>query len=94
MTVRNILKMGDARLLRVAPPVMAFDTPELHALVADLFDTMEAANGAGLAAPQIGVDLQVVIFGFSKNQRYPDAPPVLLMVLCNPVRELLDDDLE
>ena len=67
MAVREILKMGDPRLLRVAQPVRAFDTPELHALVADLFDTMEAANGAGLAAPQIGVDLQLVIFGFKNN---------------------------
>ena len=94
MTVREILKMGDPRLLLVAPAVTQYDTPELHALVADLFDTMEAANGAGLAAPQIGVDLQVVIFGFSKNQRYPDAPPVPLTVLCNPVIEPLDDATE
>ena len=85
MAVREILKMGDARLLRVAQPVTAFDTPELHALVADMFDTMEAANGAGLAAPQIGVDLQLVIFGFSHNERYPDAPPVPRTVLINPV---------
>ena len=76
MAVREILKMGDPRLLRVAPPVSEFGSPELHALVADLFDTMEAANGAGLAAPQIGVDLQVVIFGFASNERYPDALPV------------------
>jgi peptide deformylase len=90
MTIRDILKMGDERLLRVAPPVPAFDTPELHALVQDLFDTMRAANGAGLAAPQIGVDLQLVIFGFSAtNQRYPDAPPVPQTVLCNPVIEPL-----
>jgi peptide deformylase len=94
MTIREILKMGDPRLLRVAPPVTQFDTPELHALVADLFDTMEAANGAGLAAPQIGIDLQVVIFGFSKNQRYPDAPPVPLTVLCNPVIEPLGSEQE
>ena len=84
MTVREILKMGDARLLRIAQPVAAFDTPELHALVADLFETMHAANGAGLAAPQIGVDLAVVIFGFRHNQRYPDAPPVPETVLINP----------
>ena len=76
MAVREILKMGDERLLRVARPVQAFDTPELHALLADMFDTMKAADGAGLAAPQIGVDLQVVVFGFSHNVRYPDAPPV------------------
>jgi len=85
MTVREILKMGDPRLLRVAPPVAAFDTPELHALIADMFDTMAAANGAGLAAPQIGVDLQLVIFGFQKNERYPEAPPVPMTVLINPV---------
>ena len=92
MTVREILKMGDARLLRVAPPVTAFDTPELHALVADMFDTMEAANGAGLAAPQIGVDLQLVIFGFSHNERYPEAPPVPRTVLLNPVITALPGD--
>ena len=84
MAVREILKMGDPRLLRVAQSVSAFDTPELHALVADMFDTMAAARGAGLAAPQIGVDLQLVIFGFSSNERYPDAPPVPETVLINP----------
>lgn len=94
MAIREILKMGDPRLLRVALPVTAFDTPELHALVADLFDTMEAANGAGLAAPQIGVDLQLVIFGFASNARYPEAPPVPLTVLCNPVIEPLDGAVE
>jgi peptide deformylase len=94
MTVREILKMGDTRLLRVAPPVGALDTPELHALVTDLFDTMQAANGAGLAAPQIGVDLQVVIFGFDHNDRYPDAPAVPRTVLCNPVIEPLSDLME
>ncbi len=94
MAMREILIMGDARLLRVAPPVAAFDTPELHALVADMFDTMEAANGAGLAAPQIGVDLQLVIFGFSRNERYPDAPPVPRTVLINPVVEPLGDEEE
>jgi peptide deformylase len=86
--------MGDPRLLRVAQPVPAFDTAELHALVADLFDTMEAAQGAGLAAPQIGVDLQVVIFGFARNPRYPDAPPVPLTVLCNPVIDPIGSDIE
>jgi peptide deformylase len=91
MTVREILKMGDPRLLRVAQPVRAFDTPALHALVADLFDTMHAVNGAGLAAPQIGVDLQVVIFGFKTNDRYPDAPPVPETVLLNPVITPLSD---
>ena len=85
MTVREILKMGDPRLLRVAQPVRAFDTPELHALVEDLFETMHAVNGAGLAAPQIGVDLALVIFGFKQNTRYPDAPPMPETVLINPV---------
>ena len=84
MTVREILKMGDARLLRMAKPVQVFDTPELRTLVADMFETMHAANGAGLAAPQIGVDLALVIFGFSGNQRYPDAPAVPETVLLNP----------
>ncbi len=91
MSVHEILKMGDPRLLRVAKPVQAFDTPELHALVADLFDTMHVAQGAGLAAPQIGVDLQVVIFGFRNNERYPDAPPVPETVLINPQITPLSD---
>ncbi|WP_077034910.1 peptide deformylase [Pelomonas sp. KK5] len=87
MAVHEILKMGDPRLLRVAQPVPAeqFGTPELKALVADMFETMKAANGAGLAAPQIGVDLQLVIFGYQSNPRYPDAPPVPPTVLLNPV---------
>ncbi len=85
MTVREILKMGDARLLRVAERVTAFDTPELHALIADLRETMAAVNGAGLAAPQIGVNLQVVIFGSAaRNPRYPDRPLVPHTVLLNP----------
>ena len=91
MSVREILKMGDERLLRVAKPVQQFDTPELHALVQDLFDTMAAANGAGLAAPQIGVDLAVVIFGFGRNARYPDAPAVPETVLINPHIEPLSE---
>ncbi len=94
MAVRQILKMGDPRLLRVAEPVREFDTAELHALIADMFDTMHAANGAGLAAPQIGVNLQLVIFGFGQNNRYPDAPPVPETVLINPVLEPLSDDME
>ncbi len=84
MSIREILKMGDVRLLRVAKPVEAFGTPELRELIADLFETMHSVNGAGLAAPQIGVDLQLVIFGFGQNQRYPDAPPVPETVLINP----------
>ncbi len=84
MTVRDILKMGDPRLLRVAKPVEQFDTPELSELIADMFETMAHANGAGLAAPQIGVDLQLVIFGFDRNERYPEAPAVPKTVLINP----------
>jgi peptide deformylase len=91
MTVREILKMGDPRLLRVAKPVEQFDTPEMKALIADMFETMKHANGAGLAAPQIGVDLQLVIYGYDSNVRYPDAPPVPQTVLINPVITPLDD---
>jgi peptide deformylase len=95
MTVREILKMGDARLLRVASPVREFGTRELHQLVADMRDTMAAANGAGLAAPQIGVDLQLVIFGSEQpSPRYPDAPPVPRTVLLNPRIEPLGDEQE
>jgi peptide deformylase len=93
MAVHPILKMGDPRLLRIAQPVQAFDTPALHGLIADMFETMAAANGAGLAAPQIGVDLQLVIFGFQLNERYPDAPPVPNTVLINPRIMPLDDEL-
>ena len=95
MAIQPILKMGDPRLLRVAQPVKQFNTPELHALLTDLQDTMQAANGAGLAAPQIGVDLQVVIFGSGEfNPRYPDAPVVPRTVLINPVLTPLSDDEE
>jgi peptide deformylase len=95
MAVREILKMGDPRLLHVAQRVRAFDTPELHALIADMQDTMRAANGAGLAAPQIGEDLQVVIFGTdAPNPRYPEAPPVPRTVLVNPVITPLGDEEE
>jgi len=91
MTVHAILKMGDPRLLRPARPVADFDTPELQRLVADMVETMVAASGAGLAAPQIGVDLQVVIFGSgAPNPRYPEAPPVPRTVLINPVITPLD----
>jgi peptide deformylase len=90
MTIREILKMGDPRLLRVTQPVKAFNTDALNALIDDMFETMRAAQGAGLAAPQIGVDLSVVIFGFAQNQRYPDAPPVPETVLINPSIEALD----
>jgi peptide deformylase len=95
MSVREILKMGDPRLLRVAPPITTFDTDELHLLITDMLDTMRAANGAGLAAPQIGVDVQLVIFGTDAvNPRYPDAPVVPRTVLINPVITALDDQME
>ncbi|MHB1199150.1 MAG: peptide deformylase [Polaromonas sp.] len=95
MTIREILKMGDPRLLRIAQPVTQFDTDELHLLISDLFETMQAANGAGLAAPQIGVDLQLVVFGASQiNPRYPDAPLVPRTVLLNPVITPLSPDEE
>jgi peptide deformylase len=95
MTVRDILKMGDPRLLRVAQPVTEFGTPALRALIDDMFETMRAVNGAGLAAPQIGVDLQLVIFGSDQpNPRYPDAPIVPRTVLLNPVIEPLGTDEE
>jgi peptide deformylase len=91
MTIRDILKMGDPRLLRIAQPVTEFGTRELDELIADMFETMAHANGAGLAAPQIGVDLQLVIFGFDRNERYPDAPAVPKTVLINPTITPLDD---
>ena len=94
MAVHPILKMGDPRLLRVAKTVERFDTPELHLLAEDLHETMVAANGAGLAAPQIGVDLRVVLFGFQKSERYPEAPPVPKTLLINPVIERIGDELE
>lgn len=93
MAVHEILKMGDARLLRTAKPVTEFGTPAMQTLIADMFETMEAANGAGLAAPQIGVDLQLVIFGYQRNERYPEAPPVPLTVLINPQITPLSDEL-
>ncbi|WP_293004615.1 peptide deformylase [Nitrosomonas sp.] len=84
MAIKPVLKMGEPLLLQVAKPVEQFDTPELHELIHNMQDTMEDLNGAGLAAPQIGVSLQVVIFGFKKNQRYPDADEVPFTVLLNP----------
>jgi peptide deformylase len=86
--------MGDPRLFERAMPVEVFDTPELHALLVDMEDTMRAQNGAGLAAPQIGVGLQVVIFGVDENPRYPDAEAVPQTVLINPVLTPIDDELE
>lgn len=91
--IREILKMGDARLLRVAGPVEAFATPELDSLIADMFETMHAAGGVGLAAPQIGVDLQLTIFGFEHSDRYPDAEPVPRTILLNPTVTPLTDEM-
>lgn len=92
--IREILKMGDPRLLRRAREVAALDTPELHALIADMFDTMHAAGGVGLAAPQIGVDLRVVVFGFERSERYPEAPAVPRTILVNPVLTPLGEEME
>jgi len=92
--IHPILKMGDPRLLRIAKPVEAFGTTELDTLVADMFETMHAAGGVGLAAPQIGVDLQLVIFGFEHSDRYPDAPPVPRTILLNPMITPLAPDRE
>ena len=92
--IREVLKMGDPRLLALATPVSNFAMPELHSLLADMHDTMEHLTGAGLAAPQIGVGLQVVIFGVTNNPRYPQAEEVPYTVLINPVLELLSDEME
>ena len=86
--------MGDPRLLEVSRPVERFDTPELHALIQDMHDTMQSLNGAGLAAPQIGVNLQVVIFGVGHNPRYPEAQEVPYTVLINPKLSPAGDDME
>jgi len=88
--IRPVLRMGDPRLLQVAASVERFGTPELEALLEDMRDTMAHLNGAGLAAPQIGVSLRVVIFGVAVNPRYPDAPVVPETVLINPELERLD----
>ena len=94
MTIRTVLRMGDARLLQRAEPVSRFDTQKLRALLADMRDTMHALNGAGLAAPQIGVGLRVVIFGVQANPRYPDAETVPDTVLINPVIAPLGETME
>lgn len=92
MAVLPILKMGAPLLLQIAQPVQQFDTPELHTLVADMLDTMKAHNGAGLAAPQIGISLQLVIFGGFKSPRYPDAEEIPFTVLLNPTLLPLNDN--
>jgi peptide deformylase len=93
MAIREILKMGDPRLLRTAQlvPKEMLGSSELTQLIEDMFETMYAADGVGLAAPQIGVDLQLVLFGFDSNERYPDAPAVPRTVLLNPVITPLSD---
>ena len=92
--IQPVLRMGDPRLLRRAQEVLTFDTPELHELIADMFDTMRHERGVGLAAPQIGADLRLVIFGFASNERYPDANAVPETILINPVLEVLSEEQE
>ena len=94
MTVRTVLRMGEPLLLEKARAIEAFDTPELHALIEDMRDTMQAMDGAGIAAPQIGVSLQVVIFGVNLNPRYPDAEQVPYTVLINPTLTPVGDEIE
>ena len=98
MTVRAILRMGDSRLREISQPVAHFDTPELRELIIDMEDTMAAADGAGLAAIQIGVPLRVVIFGVDHNPRYPEADPIPRTVLVNPTirpsTDAMDEDWE
>jgi peptide deformylase len=92
MAIKPVLRMGDARLLRSAEVLTYFNTPELHALLADMRDTMKALDGVGLAAPQIGVNQRVVIFGVQRSPRYPDAEPVPETVLINPVITFIDSE--
>jgi len=92
--IREILKMGDPRLLQVARPVEDIHDPELKTIIADMYETMHAAGGVGLAAPQIGVDLRLIIFGFNASARYPDEPPVPVTTLINPWIELLTQEME
>ena len=94
MAVRKVLRMGDPRLLKVADPVTEFNTPELDALIQDMLDTMAALDGAGLAAPQIGVSMRVVIFGVEANPRYPDVEPVPRTILINPKLEALSKEMD
>ncbi len=92
--IRPILKMGDPFLLRIARPVVELDDPKVRKLVADMYETMAAANGVGLAAPQIGVALRVLVFGFDDNPRYPNEPPVPMTTLINPQVDILTDETE
>jgi len=94
MAIRPVLRMGDPRLLQPSEAVQAFGTPELAALLEDMRDTMKSMGGVGIAAPQIGVSQRVVIFGFERSERYPDAPPVPETVLINPELTPLSEELE
>jgi peptide deformylase len=94
MAVRAVLKMGDPRLLQPAEPVRVFGSPELATLIADMRETMDALDGAGLAAPQVGIALRVVIFGVESNPRYPDAEPVPQTVLINPRIEPIGEEVD
>jgi peptide deformylase len=94
MSVRTVLRMGHPLLNQIAEPVVEFETPELDTLIADMFDTMAAYDGAGLAAPQIGVGLRVVIFGVETNPRYPQAEPIPTTVLINPIIEPVGETVE
>jgi peptide deformylase len=94
MAVREVLKMGDPRLLEQSEPITQFDSPSLHELIQDMHDTMNALNGAGLAAPQIGVGLQLVIFGVDYNPRYPEAEQVPYTILINPELTPIGDEME
>lgn len=94
MAIKDILKMGDPLLLSAAQPIEAVNTPELNQIIEDMIDTMKANDGAGLAAPQIGLSIQLVIFGFDSNERYPDAEEVPFTVLINPEIIPLDEEME
>ncbi len=94
MAVRQVLRMGHPILRQVAQPVAKFNTPEMEALIEDMFETMSVMEGAGLAAPQIGESLRIIIFGFDHNPRYPDAESIPMTVLINPSIEALDDEME
>jgi len=94
MSIHKVLRMGDTRLLRVAEPVTAFDTPELQQLIEDMFETMKAYDGAGLAAPQIGINQRILIYGVDKNPRYPDAETVPMTVLINPEITILSEEMD
>ena len=94
MTIRKVLKMGEPGLLQICTDWEYLDSAQLESLVQDMWDTMAAENGAGLAAPQIGVNKRVVVFGYQTNPRYPNAPAVPETVLVNPVIQALDDEME